>query len=182
MIKNRSEQGSALMLVMIIVLILVGISGAYMSLSWWNTKRAGQDEDAAQALYIAESGAAAYINYMNANKATVLTPPVRTKQFLAGGYWWVPTENIVDFADSASVGVNNYDKDYASFQVAGRYNKTVRRVNVLVTHKAGGAFWNAIFAGNKANDPTYTLNLTGSTATGRYDTVKGDIYTGNGIN
>ena len=36
MTKRASEQGSALMMVTIMGLILVGISGAYLSISSWN--------------------------------------------------------------------------------------------------------------------------------------------------
>src|SRR5438067_12724835 len=105
---------STMMLVAVIVLILVGISGAYMSISWWNSKRTSQDESGIQALYIAESAAASYINQLN---ATVTVPQPLNKQYLAGGHDWVPAENIVDFGDP-SVGLLNHQPDYASFQVA----------------------------------------------------------------
>src|SRR3954463_16764839 len=114
--KNASERGSALMMVVVIVLILVGVSGAYMSISWWNTKRAFQDEAAAQALYIAESGAAMYISDLNANKSNALDKV--DKKGLSGGQYWVPVDNIVNFGTDPSIALANRDPDYAAFQVA----------------------------------------------------------------
>jgi len=40
-----------------------------------------------------------------------------------------------------------------------------RRINILMTHNAGGVFWNAIYAGNSSNDPNYSLGLSGKTIT-----------------
>src|SRR5688572_16616213 len=137
--RHDSEGGSALMMVVIIVLILVGISGAYMSVSWYNSKRAYQDENGAQALFIAEAGAAAFITELN---ALGIPPAAKTKQFMAGGFYWVPTENMVDFGNAAVVGAANVDPDYWSFQVAANYNGVVRRLDVMITGKKGGVFWN----------------------------------------
>jgi hypothetical protein len=72
--KNSSERGSALLLVTIVTLILVGISGAYMSVSWYNKRKADQDVYGAQALYIAESVAAIVINQTNHPLFPVGTP------------------------------------------------------------------------------------------------------------
>jgi len=52
--RNTSERGSALLLVVIVTLILVGISGAYMSFSYINTRKTEKDVSAVQALFIAE--------------------------------------------------------------------------------------------------------------------------------
>ncbi len=183
--KNTSQRGSAMMLVVVMVLILVGISGAYMSLSWWNTKRAFQDEAGSQALYIAEAGAAIYINNLNAN---VASPKPVAQQPLAGGSYWIPQENIVNFGNAKGfpnfdatmpdVGANNYDPDFAAFQVAGKFNGVTRRLDVLLTHKTGGVFWNAVFAGNSSKDTKYQLRLTGDKTALTQDVIKGNVYTG----
>lgn len=186
--KKTSQRGSALMLVTIIVLILSGISGAYLTISWWSNRRASQDENGVQALYIAESAAASIITQLNASGGA--TPEPVPKTALQGGYYWVPMENIVNFGDPSVVGAKNLDPDYFSFQVAGAYNGVVRRLDVLVSHKAGGVFWNAIFAGNDGKidpltgkpiqDPNYKLDLNGPK--GNADIVKGDVYTAGDIN
>ena len=54
---TRSDRGSALLLCIIILIVLVGLSGAYLSFSIINTKKTNEDVFALQALYIAESGA-----------------------------------------------------------------------------------------------------------------------------
>src|SRR3982750_2824007 len=91
---RTSERGSALMLVIIIVIILVGISLAYQSISWWNQKRAAQEEAAVQAYYIAESAANQYINWLN-SPAGSPSPSAANKTFLNGGYYWIPAANLV---------------------------------------------------------------------------------------
>lgn len=170
------------MVVTILVLIMVGISGAYISVSMWNQKRTGQDEAATQALFIAESGAAAFIANLNATNTQPAPQPMKS---LAGGYYWVPPENVVNFADKTVVGTTNADPDYWAFQVAGKYNGITRRLDVLVTHKAGGVFWNAVFAGNMSNgvsDPKYVLSFDGNpNDTTRQDSVRGSIYTAGGF-
>jgi hypothetical protein len=174
--KNASQRGSAMMLVVVMVLILVGISGAYMSISWWNAKRAYQDEAAAQALYIAESGAAIYVTQLNAVSAPL--PTKIDQQFLGGGFYWVPQENIVDFGNAAVVGANNVDPNYASFQVAAKYNGITRRLDVILSHKIGGPLASVLWAGNKSGDKGYALQLTGSLANNTEDIARGNVYTG----
>jgi len=180
--KNQSEQGSALMLVVIIVLILVGISFAFMTVSWWSSKRAYQDEASTKALYIAESAAAVTVNDMIAKKTGAIVPVALTS--LDGGAYWVPQENVVDFSNPAVVGANNTDPDFASFQVAGKYNGVTRRINILMTHKSGGVFWNAIYAGNSSKS-AYALNLSGGSDAGGSDIgdkVFGNIYSNGDVN
>ena len=63
--KNTSERGSALLLVTIVALIIVGISGTYLTVSWYNSKKADQDANGVKALYIAETAAAMVINMVN---------------------------------------------------------------------------------------------------------------------
>jgi len=187
--KKTSQRGSALMLVTIIALILTGISGAYLTISWWNQRRATQEEAGAQALYIAESAAASYLAALNASGGANPKPQARTA--LMGGFYWVPQENLVNFGDEKLVGKNNLDPDYWSFQVAAKYNGIVRRLDVLVSHKAGGVFWNAVFAGNDGNaidpltgkpwqDPKYALEFGGKDPDNA-DVVKGNVYTSQDI-
>ncbi|HLY08136.1 MAG TPA: hypothetical protein VKW04_02405 [Planctomycetota bacterium] len=191
--RRRSEQGSAMLIVTIILIILVGISGAYMTISWANKRRANLDVASTQALYIAEAGAAAYVSNLNSG----VNPAPLAKQYLAGGYYWVPVENMVDFSNAAMVGTVNSTENaaglsYVAFQVAGKYGGVTRRLDVIANHQAGGVFWNAIFAGNQG-DPTrgglktpgYTLNLQGGTsASGSAvnDAVNGNVYSGGNVN
>src|SRR6185295_18109838 len=103
--KKQSQRGSALLLVTVVLLIMIGISGAYLTLSWGNKTRSMQDFNSNQALFIAEAGAAAYIS--NLNSSPSMPAPINTKQYIAGGYYWVPSENFVDFTNAAIVGSAN---------------------------------------------------------------------------
>src|SRR5579862_869157 len=111
--RRRSEQGSAMLIVTIILIILVGISGAYMTISWANKRRANLDVASTQALYIAEAGAAAYVSNLNSG----VNPAPLAKQYLAGGYYWVPVENMVDFSNAAMVGTVNSTENAAGLTV-----------------------------------------------------------------
>ncbi|MBV8881192.1 MAG: hypothetical protein JO332_14600, partial [Planctomycetaceae bacterium] len=139
------------MMVTIISLILAGISVAYITMSWYNQKRQAQEESATQAMYIVEAGAAQYLARMNGQKLAV--PPPQGQTPFAGGSYWVPVENIVNFADSNIVGTNNQDSDFWSFQIAAKYNGLVRRATVLVSHQQSSPLNNAYHAGNRVWDP-----------------------------
>src|SRR6185503_4156023 len=192
---NRSERGSALMLVTIIVLILVGISAAYMSISSWNQKRAFTDESGLKALYVAESAAAAYINDVNALAGGV-PAPVTVTQHMAGGTFIIPIDDVTQdqkgnvlrrdqlFFTPTQLG----DPNYAKFQVQATVNGVTRRLDVLLSRLGGGAFWNVIYAGNKRpedgySDPDYTLEFGNSTKDpkGIKDVVRGPVYSGGNV-
>ena len=181
--QRASEQGSALMLCLIIVIILVGISLAFTSISWWNSKRAFQDEASTQAVYAAESAAAIYINQLNATTSLPAQKPMTQISGSGNGYW-IAQENLVDYNDATVVGNTNKDPDYCAFQVAAKVNKVTRRVNILLTHKSGGVFWNAIYAGNRSGDKSYNLGLSGKTlidGTKVGDNVTGNVYSGGNV-
>jgi hypothetical protein len=193
---NRSRRGSAMMLVTIIVLILVGISAAYMSISSWNQKRAFTDESGLRALYIAESAAASYINDLNA-LAGSLPVPVTTNQYMADGSYIIPTEDVTFEKDGKTVKRRDQlfftpaqlgDPNYTKFQVQATVNGVTRRLDVVLSRLAGGAFWNVIYAGNKrpedgSSDPNYTLEFGNSTKDpkGVKDIVRGPVYSGGNV-
>lgn len=198
MTKRTAERGSALMLVVIIVLILVGISGAYVSVSMWNQKRAFQDEAGLQALYIAETAAAAYISDLNGGKSP---GPVTEMQNMAlnGSYLIPETETVYDnsgkpvvktlFIDYAKHKDPLYnDANYVKFQVQATYNGVPRRLNVLLNRGDPGANKFAIAALNfrpedGSNDSTYSLDFGNSSTDPSkiYDKVLGKVYSGNNL-
>ena len=158
---NRSERGSALMLVTIIVLILVGISAAYMSISSWNQKRAFTDESGLMALYISESAAAQYINDLNA-VAGAVPAPVTTTQHMAGGTFIIPEEDITFLKDGVTVFRRDQlfftptqigDPNYSKFQIQGTYNGVTRRLDIVLSRNGGGAFWNVTSSWGMMNVP-----------------------------
>lgn len=213
--KHASERGSALLLVTVITLIIVGISGAYVTVSHVNAQKAVRDADGLKALYIAESAAALLVNHANHPPANP-TAPVRPiavdlPQQFAGGSYLIPTlptvvktgptgavsiapMNPVTWAAMASTDGAKYDfvdfqvpppglgagvdDNYIRMRVYGTYNGVTRKVEVLVSRAAGGAFWNAVYAGNSSNDPNYTLGFNGTAAAPQNDQVTGDMYSG----
>ena len=170
---RASERGGALMMVVIIVVILLGISMAYQSISWWNQKRAQQEEAGIQALYLAESAAHQYINTMN---TTVGTPGAVTKTYLHGGYYWVPSENLVDVgnATSTNAGVTS-TSDFLSFQVGAKYGGVTRRIDVLMSKSSAGAF-------SKVLDSENQKGLASQVDFNSGDVIRGNAYIGGNVN
>jgi hypothetical protein len=193
--KNQSERGSALLLVVVVTLIIIGISGTYMTVSYVNTRKADQDANGVRALYIAESAAAMVINMVNHPPGMPNTPgrpiPINSLQPMAGGYYLIPTyatpvgfhgngapqlktppANIQVFFDYKNEPAPNNDDNFARFQVYGMFGGVTRKIDVLVSRQAGGAWWNAVSAPNRDNTTGYTLGFTGN------DTIIGDVYSG----
>lgn len=190
--KRTSERGSALMMVTVVVLIIVGTSGAYLTSSWYFNKRADLDAWGLQALYIAESGAAIYLEQVNHPKGSPTTPgrpaPALTPVALSGGSYFIPSQATPlsasgiplpppasapqEFIDYGTLPATDpsYDPNYLRFKVYGVYNGVVRKLDVLVTSAAGGVYWNAVWAGNSSADPGYTMGFASG------DQVAGNMY------
>ncbi len=201
--KNTSERGSALLLVVVVTLIIIGISGTYMTVSFYNTRKADQDANGLRALYIAETAAAMVINMVNHPPGTPTTPgrpvSINTFQPMAGGYYLIPTyhqiigfhgngtpyfkpRNTADvqiFFDFKNEPAPNNDENYARFQVYGMYGGVLRKIEVLVSRVAGGAWWNAVYSPNRDNTSGYVLNFNGTGSNN--DVIMGDIYSGGGF-
>src|SRR5436190_23013290 len=93
--RNTSERGSALLMVTVVTMIIIGISGAYMTVSYVNTRKADQDANGVRALYIAETAAAMVINMVNHPPTSPNLPgrpsTIEAFQPMAGGYYLIPT-------------------------------------------------------------------------------------------
>ena len=76
-------------------------------------------------------------------------------------------------------GQDPYEQNFYRIEIEGTFTNTTRRLELILSRSAGGAFWNAIFAGNSSGDPSYTMNF-GGTGTSA-DLVQGDIYIGGKI-
>jgi hypothetical protein len=191
------ERGSALMLCIIVTLILVGMSAAYLSISLASGKKTNDDVAGQQAFYSAEAGAALHIHEMNAGarqNPPVVPPPMSGPAGISGGTYFVPPQvplgtkkvqnplyygqNGVD-DDGDGVPDDDDEKNFVRLEVQGTHAGITRRLEIILTHTAGGVYWNAVFAGNKSGDP-YNLMFGGPAAnTGLpADVVWGDIYSG----
>jgi type II secretory pathway pseudopilin PulG len=164
------------MLVVIIVIILVGISLAYQSISWWNQKRAFQEEAAVQAYYVAESAANQYINWLNSPASASANPSATGKTFLNGGFYWIPAANLVTIGSTSEVtaGVTE-STNYISFQVAAKFNGITRRLDVMVSRSSSGAFERVIDAEAQKGGTTQIDFGSG-------DVIRGNAYINGNVN
>ena len=172
------ERGSALMMALITTIIMIGISGTYLGLTMWSQTETARTRDAAQAAFIAEAAAGNYINSLNMDAVPSLLPVApnpslslseirtnKTTKWLGG--WF-----LIEQRKSGSYS----NDDYREFMVTSEYGTAQRRLQVVVSRKAGGVFWNAIYAQNSSGSDNYTLAFAGTGS--KKDVVKGDIYSG----
>jgi hypothetical protein len=179
MIRPRSgERGSALMMALITTIIMIGISGTYLGLTMWSKTETVRTRDAAQAAFIAEAAAGNYINSLNLDAVPSILPVApnpkvgldkirtdKTTKWLGG--WF-----LIEERKSGSYS----NDDYREFMVTAEYGGAQRRLQVVISRKAGGVFWNAIYAQNSSGSDNYTLAFAGTGS--KKDVVKGDIYSG----
>jgi hypothetical protein len=172
---RRSERGSALMLVVIIVIIMIGISLAYQTISFWNQKRQFQEESGLQAMYIAESAANQYVNWLNSPAGTT-NPSAQGKTFLNGGYYWVPLENVVLLGSSNSANPGSPGStNFYSFQVGANFGGATRRIDVIISKSSAGAFNKVIDAENQKGG-AYEFDMAAG------DVIRGNAYIAGDIN
>src|SRR5258708_27125545 len=156
--KKHSQQGSALLMVIIVMLILVGISFAYMTISYINSRKSAEEAESLQALYIAESGVGGKITEWNVKNPTTGTRPVptpiNTMMQMAGGAYLIPTGSFVDFSTASPS-----DPNYISFQVVTWYpfdwNSAINQAYVTKV--------NTLYSGGTATQPPAPPNTTTST-------------------
>jgi type II secretory pathway pseudopilin PulG len=183
MTTRRGERGSALLLTVIISLIVIGISGAYVSISLFSSRQTANTSFGLQATYVAEAGAARYIAQLNRTTLTPSGAPDLALDYLGGRY------DIVEVVNFGADGVDNdgdgavddaFEAGFQQFVSQGTFAGVRRRLQVVITKTPGGVFWNAIFAGNSSGDGAYSLYFGGPLPVDR-DSIKGDVYSGGGI-
>jgi hypothetical protein len=184
--RKHSRHGGALLLCIIVTLVILGISGAFLSFSSINSRKTATDMFGLQALYIAESGAALYISRLNA-----ATPPAPATLSngqavtLSGGTFAYPAAGLVDYGsngvddDNLNGPDDDYEKNFVRFEVDGTFSGVTRRLEILLSRAAGGVFWNAVFAGNSSGS-AYSLQFN-SGVSGSGDVIKGDVYSGGDV-
>lgn len=178
-ISRRTERGSALILSVIVVVIMIGVAGTYLSLTMIGKAETAKARDAAQAAFIAEAAAGNYINALNmdAPPSTLPVSPdpnmkdeeIRTNKTVRWLGGWFMIE------DQAQGAVSN--DEYREFMVTAEFGKAQRRLQVVVSKKGGGVFWNAIYAQNASGSDNYNM-VFGGPSSSKYDKIRGDIYSG----
>jgi hypothetical protein len=174
--RRNGERGGALLLAIIVAIVLIGITAAYISVSLWNSRRTTNSLFGTQALYIAEAGAGDYVQMLN-TQPPIAVPSSLSKGYGRGTYKVTSVNYGADGVDNDKFnGVDDaYESGFMELQVEGTFGDVTRRLNVILTRNPGGVFWNAVFAGNSAGK-NYTLKFSGTGTQG--DRVQGDVYSG----
>jgi hypothetical protein len=194
----RAQRGSALVLSIIVLLAIFAISAAFMVHSQIRAKNANETLLGVQALGVAESGALLHIQKLNRRLNNPSAPAPETT--LTSAF----ADNSATYRLwTDDLGTNGKDDDgngekdesnEANFMrlwvegwaggvwdgTASKYRGGVKRtLEVILTHREGGVFWNAIYAGNASGTADFTMTFNG--VGGKNDKVKGDIYSGGNL-
>lgn len=172
----KRRKGGALLLATVIVLIVAGLTGAFYSISMINSRSTVDAAFALQALYVAEAGASVCIEDLNRGG-----PGVPAGNFSGGSFVVAKVEIGSDGLDNDGNGRvdDSYEQNFMELRARGTVNRMVRTVHILLSRTGGGVYWNALFAGNRSGDPSYSLTFGGRGV--QADRVRGSVYSGGSI-
>ncbi len=161
---KRANQGSALLISIVAMTVLVGLSVAALTTSISSKRQVGGEIERTRALYAAEAGVARALQSLGRGQVPAPRSSQQQVSFGAGGYW--------------GSAVQNADKTWTVTSV-GRTGGAQRALQVVLTPQTGGIYDNALFAGNSSNDPAYTLKFGGTKT--QADKITGNIYSGGSV-
>jgi hypothetical protein len=168
--RNHDQQGSALLVSLMAVLVLTALAAGLAGYSGAVQKENRVEQDSTRAMYVAEAGLSMGINAVRTGAIAVTDDSLVVGsqgapiEFSGGGYWY-------------SV-VNNHDDTMtvvASATVAG---ETIS-LEAVVEEFGEGVYQSALFAGNSSSDATYDMKF-GGTGT-QADRINGNIYSGGNV-
>jgi len=165
---GRGDSGSASVIALLVVVTMIGVSGAVLAVSMrGQTERVSAVADE-QALYAARAGVAHAVANLTAGDAGAIGAPDMPVDFGGGDYW-------------TTIELNDADLEEGMIRVTsvGRAQTRSHAVEAIVQAPVGGIYQNAIFAGNSSGDATYKLDLGGKGD--QADLVDGDIYSGQDV-
>ncbi|MCA9319818.1 MAG: hypothetical protein KDB53_03740 [Planctomycetes bacterium] len=157
------QSGSALLVAVIGVFLLMGFTVATMSVVNSHGKEHLAAHESLRCMYIAELGAERANFDLNLGGDGNLGTQAALVPLEYGAFW--------------TTAVQNPNGSYLITSQA-RLNQVTRSVQV-VTNAVRTVFNHALFAGNESLDPNYVLELGGTAANG--DLVTGDVYSGQGL-
>jgi hypothetical protein len=159
--RNASEAGNASVMALLVVVTMLGVSGAVLAVGMRGQgERTGLVADE-QAVHAARAGIAHAVANLTAGDATDVGAVDAPLAFGNGEYW----ADVEDLGD-----------ELFRVTAVGRAQRREHAVEAMITGPSGGIYQNAIFAGNSSGDATYDLELGG--IGGQADLVDGDIYSG----
>jgi len=167
--KRTNQQGSALVMALVAVVLLLGLSAAMNMVSGANKKEVVAAVDSSRAFYAAEAGASHGIELTRAGLLPVLgaldigTQGAPTT-FAGGNYWGSVTDN-----GDGTVTVLAYATVTGNSQ----------GVEVVLDDGGEGIYTSALFAGNSSGGGNYDMEFGGVGT--QADMITGNIYSGGNI-
>ena len=159
------RRGGALLIAVIAVIVLAGMTTAMLTVSTANHRENRAAVDRVQALYIAEAGLSRGIAFLEAGAPqAVFGAQGAPVPFADGGFWGTSTDNGDGTWTITSFGVSD---------------GLERGIEAVLVGQVNSVYSNALFAGNRDADPTYTLDFGGCGA--QADMIDGPVYSGNDI-
>jgi len=158
--RKKAQRGSALLLCTIVTVVVVALSGAYVTISHASARSTFNTMTALQALYTAEAGAATCVREIQQGGAGVTSGSFGSGTFeIRFSYRDLEGDLLEDPAEAG----------FILMDVTGTYQTVSRRLQVILGRDLGGPWHFAIYAGNDSEDPSYNLPFGG---TRYYDRVR----------
>ena len=158
---RADERGGVLVATLLTITVLIGLSAVVMRMGISHQKERHSSQDNVRSLYLAESGLNETLARLVGGQSGDLGSPEAPLALSGGAYW----ADVTDNGDGTFVVVS-----------AGRSNGRTRAIEALLAPVGGGIYTNALFAGNKSDDPLYRLRFGG--VGGQGDIINGDIFSG----
>jgi hypothetical protein len=165
-----TRRGGALLISLVASTFVAGLVAAVYTLSYSQTLEVNAFANQTRALYVADAGISESI--VRVSGALALSNPVpaavgsqAAPLAQRGGRYWC---DLVEHASGRF-----------TITSTGMVNLTRRSVEAVIEPLGGGIYDYAIFAGNRAQDPNYALELGGEGA--QADVVEGNVYSGGNV-
>jgi hypothetical protein len=176
MTPKTSNRGGALLISVVVLLLMSGMAGAFFSLSMIHSRRTADVVNGLQSLYAAEAATALVIHEMNQGLSVSLHGVYSGADF---------TVKKIEYGKDGKDNDGNgkiddaYESLFMELEATGNRSGSVRGIRVLLSRSGGGVWWNALYAGNRSGDRTYSLLLGGQA--GQADYVRGSVYSGGDV-
>ena len=159
-----SRRGSATLMTLLLAVTLLGLCGGILILTLGSQKEHTQIDRDQRALYVAHSGISHSINELGIEDELPGDMAQFTSDFGGGNF-------IADVVD-------NGDGTY-TITSTGTLSGGIETIEAVVVQLGTDLFDHAVFAGNSADDPSYTLDLGG--LDDQADLITGDVFSGGNV-
>ncbi len=161
--RRRNQDGSALFMALVAVMVLMGFSGLMVTSSTMNTMEVTSSRDQIRRLHLSKAGVRRAILDLASNGTGSMGNEQEGVPFGSGSFWTFTADNGDGTFTITSHG-----------QVQDR-SRTIE----AVVREADGVFSHAIFAGNSSEDPTYEMKFGGQGT--QADLINGAVYSGQNL-